>query len=170
MKFRFVFWDVLPCKIFVERRVRGTPCCWSQHVPLRRPSTIILHGSTSQKTNLNLSLGRFLKKLIKQEIVSCKTYKLLKEQHSLHIFTLHQRAYCSSCRWYMSIESHGGIILTGGNRRTRRETCPSATSSTTNPTWTDPGAKPDFRRWDRRLTTWAMARPKLEVTKQHWRD
>jgi hypothetical protein len=26
MKFRFVFWDVLPCKIIVDRRFRGT-CC-----------------------------------------------------------------------------------------------------------------------------------------------
>jgi hypothetical protein len=26
MKFRFVFWDVLPCKIIVGRRFRGT-CC-----------------------------------------------------------------------------------------------------------------------------------------------
>jgi hypothetical protein len=34
----------------------------------------------------------------------------------------------------------GGMILTGENRRTRRETCPSATLSTTNTTWTDPGA------------------------------
>jgi len=51
----------------------------------------------------------------------------------------HQRAYCSSPRWYMSMESHGGIILTGENRRTRRKTCPSATLSTTNPTWTDTG-------------------------------
>jgi hypothetical protein len=24
MKFRFVFWDVMPCKIIVNRRVRGT--------------------------------------------------------------------------------------------------------------------------------------------------
>jgi hypothetical protein len=24
MKFRFVFWDVLPCKIIVDRRFRGT--------------------------------------------------------------------------------------------------------------------------------------------------
>jgi hypothetical protein len=41
MKFRFVFWDVLTCKIIVDRRFRGT-CC------------LILHGSTSQKTNLNM--------------------------------------------------------------------------------------------------------------------
>jgi hypothetical protein len=26
LKFRFVFWDVLPCKIIVDRRFRGT-CC-----------------------------------------------------------------------------------------------------------------------------------------------
>jgi hypothetical protein len=32
--------------------------------------------------------------------------------------------------------------LTGENRSTRRETCPSATLSTTNPTWTDLGSIP----------------------------
>jgi hypothetical protein len=32
--------------------------------------------------------------------------------------------------------------LTGENRSTRRKTCPSATLSTTNPTWTDPGSNP----------------------------
>jgi hypothetical protein len=30
-------------------------------------------------------------------------------------------------RRYISMESHGGMILTGENRRTRRKTCPSAT-------------------------------------------
>jgi hypothetical protein len=30
--------------------------------------------------------------------------------------------------------------FTGGNRSTRGKTCPSATLSTTNPTWTDPGS------------------------------
>jgi hypothetical protein len=39
----------------------------------------------------------------------------------------------------MSLESDGGMILTGENRRTRRKTCPIATLSTTNPTWIDPG-------------------------------
>ena len=32
------------------------------------------------------------------------------------------------------------MILTGENRSTRRKTCRSATLSTTNPTWTDPGS------------------------------
>jgi hypothetical protein len=32
--------------------------------------------------------------------------------------------------------------LTGENRSTRRKTCPSATLSTTNPTWIDPGSNP----------------------------
>jgi hypothetical protein len=45
----------------------------------------------------------------------------------------------------MSLESDGGMILTGENRRTRRKTCPSATLSITNPTWIDPGANPDLR-------------------------
>ena len=31
--------------------------------------------------------------------------------------------------------------LTGENRNTRGKTCPSATLSTTNPTWTDPGLR-----------------------------
>jgi hypothetical protein len=35
--------------------------------------------------------------------------------------------------------------LTGENRRTRGNTCPSATLSTTNPTWTDPGSNPGLR-------------------------
>jgi hypothetical protein len=35
--------------------------------------------------------------------------------------------------------------LIGENRSTRGETCPSATLSTTNPTWTDPGSNPGFR-------------------------
>jgi hypothetical protein len=35
--------------------------------------------------------------------------------------------------------------LTGENRSTRGNTCPSAILSTTNPTWTDPGSNPGLR-------------------------
>jgi hypothetical protein len=35
--------------------------------------------------------------------------------------------------------------LTGENRSTRRKPCPSATLSTTNPTWTDPGSSTGLR-------------------------
>jgi hypothetical protein len=35
--------------------------------------------------------------------------------------------------------------LTGNNRTTRGKTCPSATLSTTNPTWTAPGSNPVLR-------------------------
>jgi hypothetical protein len=45
----------------------------------------------------------------------------------------------------MSMKSDGGMILTGENRRTRRKTCPSATLSTNDPTWIDPGANPGLR-------------------------
>jgi hypothetical protein len=41
----------------------------------------------------------------------------------------------------MSLESDGGMILTGENQRTWRKTCPSATLSTTNSTWIDPGLR-----------------------------
>jgi hypothetical protein len=46
--FRFVFWDVLPCKIIVDRRFRGTRC---------PPSSGRSLGSTSQKINLNFILA-----------------------------------------------------------------------------------------------------------------
>jgi hypothetical protein len=35
--------------------------------------------------------------------------------------------------------------LTGENRSTREKPCPSATLSTTNLTWTDPGSNPGLR-------------------------
>jgi hypothetical protein len=40
-----------------------------------------------------------------------------------------------------SMDSNGGIILTGEKRRPLRKTCPSATSSI----WTEPGANPGLR-------------------------
>jgi hypothetical protein len=39
----------------------------------------------------------------------------------------------------MSMESHSGMILTGENWITQIKSCPSATLSKKNPTWTDPG-------------------------------
>jgi hypothetical protein len=45
----------------------------------------------------------------------------------------------------MSLESDGGMILKGENRKTRKRTCPNATLSTTNPTWIEPGANPGLR-------------------------
>jgi hypothetical protein len=37
------------------------------------------------------------------------------------------------------------MMMTGENRRIRGKACPGATLSTTNPTWTDPGADPSLR-------------------------
>jgi hypothetical protein len=56
----------------------------------------------------------------------------------------HQWDYCSLPWWYMSMESHGGIMLAGENRRTQRKTCPSNILSTTSPTWNDSGANVAF--------------------------
>jgi hypothetical protein len=41
--------------------------------------------------------------------------------------------------------STGGMKLAGENRSTRGKICPSATLSTKNPTWTDPGPRPGLR-------------------------
>jgi hypothetical protein len=57
----------------------------------------------------------------------------------------HQRAYCPSPTWCMSMESHGGKILTGDNCRTRGKTCCSFTLSTKNPTRSDQGANSGLR-------------------------
>jgi hypothetical protein len=46
--------------------------------------------------------------------------------------------------WYEFGERRWNNILTGENRRTRRKTCPSATFSTTNPTWIDPGLRDEM--------------------------
>jgi hypothetical protein len=50
-------------------------------------------------------------------------------------------AYYSFPRWYEFGERRWNDILTGENRRTRRKTCPSATLSTINPIWIDPGLR-----------------------------
>jgi hypothetical protein len=41
------------CKMIVDRRFRGAYCLHHQGSSLKRRSTIILHGSTTQKTALN---------------------------------------------------------------------------------------------------------------------
>jgi hypothetical protein len=51
------------------------------------------------------------------------------------------------------------------NWRTRRKTCPSATLSTVNPTWTDLGTNPGLCS-EQALTTWALARPLSDQL--HW--
>jgi hypothetical protein len=48
-------------------------------------------------------------------------------------------------QWYVSMDCHGGIILTEENRRTRRKIGPTVTLITTNSTSTEPGAIPSLR-------------------------
>jgi hypothetical protein len=54
-------------------------------------------------------------------------------------------AYYAFPRRYEFRERILNYIVTGENRRTRRKTCPSATLSTTNPTWIDQDANPGLR-------------------------
>jgi hypothetical protein len=57
--------------------------------------------------------------------------------------------------WYMSMENHGGMILTGDNRRIGERSLFQCHFSATNPIRTDAGAN---RVKGRRLTTWATVR------------
>jgi hypothetical protein len=70
----------------------------------------------------------------------------------------HQRAYCSSLMWYMSMESHGGKILTGetevlGEEPDPLPLCPPQITHGLTRARTLSSAMRG-----RRLTTWAMAR------------
>jgi hypothetical protein len=58
--------------------------------------------------------------------------------------------------WAMKFDE---MIVTGQNRRTRRETFPSATLSTINPSWTDRDANSASAVRGQRLTAWDMAWP-----------
>jgi hypothetical protein len=64
----------------------------------------------------------------------------------------------------------GGMKIGRGNRSTRKKTCPSATLSTTNPTWLDPVLNPGSQR----LTACAMARQEAylreKIQDEDWRD
>jgi hypothetical protein len=74
----------------------------------------------------------------------------------------HQRAYFSSPRWYISMGSHGGSILTGENIIPRRTICRSTTLSNTNSTWTNLGANPGLR--GERPATNFLSHGKADVT------
>jgi hypothetical protein len=76
----------------------------------------------------------------------------------------HQLAYCSSQRWYMSMEKHGGIILTGEAKELRGKPVPV-------PLFPPQIAHSVTRAWTRAstvksrpLTAWAMARPRYQLS------
>jgi hypothetical protein len=54
--------------------------------------------------------------------------------------------------------------FTGEDRSIRGKTCPSATLSTTNPTWTEPGSNPDLRGERPATNRLSHAQPTLGVT------
>jgi hypothetical protein len=52
----------------------------------------------------------------------------------------HQLAYCSFLWWYVGVMSWWNDFHRRKNEKCWEKTCPSATLSTTNPTWIDQGA------------------------------
>jgi hypothetical protein len=49
MKFRFVFWDVLPCKTIVDRRFRGTCCLHHQGIII----ALMMEAARTSETLVN---------------------------------------------------------------------------------------------------------------------
>jgi hypothetical protein len=102
-----------PCDIWVQRATVGwcwqskqgelgakpapVPfCLWRQYAPLKRRSTSTwLHGATSQKT-LNFILA------------AVRTWNLTQWHNVSEL----RPPTSSSPMWYMSMESHGGMMLT----------------------------------------------------------
>jgi hypothetical protein len=75
-------------------------------------------------------------------IPCCSSYRW---RETMSLNCSHQQACCSSHRLCMSMDSHGGMMLTGESRRNSEKPCLSATLPTTNPTWTDQGESPGLR-------------------------
>jgi hypothetical protein len=75
----------------------------------------------------------------------------------------HQQAYCSSPRWYMSIKSHGGMILTGKTEEHREKPvpvprCPPQIPHGLTHVWTQAST---VRGWQ--LTAWPMVQAYISV-------
>jgi hypothetical protein len=124
MKFGIVFWDVLPCKIIVDRRFRGTCCLYHQGW--------VSHGWVHPRRQFWTSYSPPWELEIWHRYYACSC----RWSETTSPNCDHQQDYCSSPRWYMSMENNGGMMLTGENQITRRETRLSKTLSLTNPTWT----------------------------------
>jgi hypothetical protein len=85
MMFRVVFWDILPCKMIVDRRFRGAYCLHHQG----RRSTIILYGRISQKTTLNnIDTGFLDFPVFKQMLRWFQSSKLLLQPSRCKIITI----------------------------------------------------------------------------------
>jgi hypothetical protein len=52
--------------------------------------------------------------------------------------------------------SIGGMTLTGKNQNARRQTCPSATFSNTNITWSGPGSNPGLFIETNKINAWII--------------
>jgi hypothetical protein len=88
-------------------------------------------------------------------------------KHFTHIRKSKLKAGCCSCPCGESMYMNYVPIVRPPDDtwvwRTWGKTCHSATLSTTNPTWTDQGSNAGPAVKGRKLTTWAMERPREDV-------
>jgi hypothetical protein len=119
---------------------------------------------------LSPTVLHFLLLRSKFSFLECAVFFFLDEGPSHHSL----KAFCATPMmmidgWavfyqFLQLMEHHWIEIDRGKPTTRRKTCPSATLSTTNLTWTWPGTEPRASVVrGRQLTAWAMARPECTV-------
>jgi hypothetical protein len=94
-------------------------------------------------------------------ICGCYQYEM---SETMSLNCGHQRAYCSSPRWYVNMESNGGMILTGkteelGEERAPVPLCPSQIPQ---------GQTRASEMRGRRLTAWAMHGLLYTFSRKSW--
>jgi hypothetical protein len=93
---RIVFWDILPCKMIVDRRFRGVYCLHHQYIPEDNSEHHTRRRENLKSHNIKLS-HNFKALLIVQTISSQKSYF----QKKLTILTILRRA--SICKFSNNI-------------------------------------------------------------------
>jgi hypothetical protein len=104
MMFRVVFWDILPCKMIVDRRFRVAYC-----LHMKRRSTIILHGNISQKTTLNIySLSQRKQPItIKTIIYSILFRAIIAVYSEIHTKQINRSTLCGQDAELVIVEAGG---------------------------------------------------------------
>jgi hypothetical protein len=125
-----VFWDDGPCCVVeTDLRFRGA------YSPHHQGICKVAQCNIPEDSRLNVAqLKRSFSDFYLCSLLSSRSCRW---GETVSLDCGYQRAYCSSPRWYMNSDTQ--------KQRTRKETCSIATSSITNPTWTDPGANPGLR-------------------------
>jgi hypothetical protein len=128
-----------------QRNEKMRTVCYSSHTApsgdIQRYSSILMAPTLPMLLPFSLQSPHSMSLLSKFNCCLCPCGE------TLSLSCSHQQASCLCSRWYMNMESYGGMILAVENWRTVRKTCPSAILSTINPTWAWTRASTEAGDW-----------------------